>query len=189
MNNFFKLINIYIKRHSLLRFLQIRECLDLKLKGNSIEFGAIENSEKTFSNFFKGKSKFKYSNLKKNKFNSIPLDLTKKLNISGNKFNNVVLFNVLEHLPFYDKTFSEIHRISKKDALFIGSTPFLYQVHGAPKDYFRFTKEFFEFNLKKNKFKLIKIKCLGFGPFVACYSLLNAYLKYLPIILDQIFYS
>ena len=57
-------------------------------------------------------------------------------------------------------------------------------MHGAPNDYFRFTKNFFEEKLKKNKFKEIKIKNLGFGPSVASYSLLHSYLKYLPIFSD-----
>jgi len=186
MDNFLKLTKIYIKRHSLLRFFQIKECLNVKLKGNSIEFGAINNEEKIFSNFFKGNSKFKYSNLKKNKLSNVSHDLTKKINISNSKFENVLLFNVLEHLPLYNNVFSEIYRITKKGGYFIGSTPFIYQVHGAPKDYFRFTKEFFEYNLKKNKFRKIEVKNLGFGPFVACYSILNSYLKYLPIVSDLI---
>ena len=174
-----------MKRHSLLRILQIRECLNIYLKGISIEFGAVKNRDKTFSNFFDGKSKFKYSNIKKSKnSNIIPLDLTKKLKVKSNKFDNVLLFNVLEHLNDHNKTFSEIFRILKKNGLLIGSTPFLYQVHGAPNDYFRFTKNFFEKKLKKNKFKEIKIKNLGFGPSVASYSLLHSYLKYLPIFSD-----
>ena len=186
MNYFsLKLLKIYLKRHSLLRILQIKECLNIYLKGISIEFGAVKNRDKTFSNFFDGKSKFRYSNIKKFKnSNIISLDLTKKLKVKSNKFDNVLLFNVLEHLNDHNKTFSEIFRILKKNGLLIGSTPFLYQVHGVPNDYFRFTKNFFEEKLKKNKFKEIKIKNLGFGPSVASYSLLHSYLKYLPIFSD-----
>ena len=186
MNYFsLKLLKIYLKRHSLLRILQIKECLNIYLKGISIEFGAVKNRDKTFSNFFDGKSKFRYSNIKKFKnSNIIPLDLTKKLKVKSNKFDNVLLFNVVEHLNDHNKTFSEIFRILKKNGLLIGSTPFLYQVHGVPYDYFRFTKNFFEEKLKKNKFKEIKIKNLGLGPSVASYSLLHSYLKYLPIFSD-----
>ena len=179
-----KLLKIYLKRHTLLRILQVRECINIKLGGDTLEFGAIDDKEKTFSNFFIGKSKFKYSSLSKKKINTIILDLTKNLTVRNNKFNNVLLFNVLEHLPDYRKAFAEIYRILKKDGLLIGSTPFLYQVHGAPNDYFRFTKSFFEFNLKKNNFKKITVKNLGYGPFVASYSLLASYLKFLPIVSD-----
>tara|TARA_B100001123_G_C14399134_1_gene666052 strand:- start:264 stop:491 length:228 start_codon:yes stop_codon:yes gene_type:complete len=34
--------------------------------------------------------------------------------------------------------------------------------------------------LKNNKFKQVKVIPLGFGPFTASYSLIHAYIKYLP---------
>ena len=70
----------------------------------------------------------------------------------------------------------------KKNSYFIGSVPFLYQIHGAPKDYFRFTPQFFDFYFKKNNFKIIKIKSLGFGPFIACYSLIYPYISLIPFL-------
>ena len=131
----------------------------------------------------KGKSKFYYSNKFSNKKLKIfYFDLTKKLIIPSKKYNNVLFFNVLEHLPEYKLAFSEIFRIIKKGGSFIGSVPFIYQIHAAPNDYFRFTKQFFELNLKKYKFKQIKVKALGFGPVIACYSLLWPYLKFLPLL-------
>ena len=41
-------------------------------------------------------------------------DLTKKLKIKSNKYNNILLFNVLEHLPEYRIALSQINRILKK---------------------------------------------------------------------------
>ena len=167
-NNYLKFLKLILKKNSLLRALQIYECLNISLYGTSIEFGATDNQDKTFSNFVKGKSKFHYSNKISNKklkiFNS---DLTKKLSIPSKKYNNVLFFNILEHLPEYKLAFSEIFRIVKRGGLFIGSVPFIYQIHAAPNDYFRFSKQFFELNLKKYKFKKVKVKALGFGPFTA----------------------
>ena len=180
-NNYLKLLKLILKKNSLLRVLQIYECLNIVLYGTSIEFGATDNKDKTFSNFVKGKSKFHYSNKKSNKkLKVFYSDLTKKLSISSKKYDNVLFFNILEHLPEYKLAFSEIYRIMKKGGFFIGSVPFIYQIHAAPKDYFRFSKQFFELNLKKYKFKKVKVKSLGFGPFTASYSLLFPYLKYLP---------
>jgi SAM-dependent methyltransferase len=161
--------------------LQIYECLNIDLQGISLEFGATSNRDKTFSNFVKGKSKFHYSNKTGNKKMDIFYsDITKKLKILTKKYNNILLFNVLEHLPEYKFAFLVIYKILKKKGSLIGSTPFIYQIHAAPKDYFRFSKQFFELNLKKYKFKKVRVKSLGFGPFTASYSLLFPYLKYLP---------
>ena len=180
--NLINSLKLLITKNTLLRDLQINECTKFKVNGLSLEFGAIDRKNKTFSNFIRGQSKFEYSNIKPNKkLNIFYSDLTKKLKIKSNKYNNVLLFNVLEHLPEYRIALSQINRILKKKGKIIGSTPFIYQIHGAPKDYFRFTKEFFEFELKKQKFNNIKVQYLGNGPFTACYSLIYPYLRFLPI--------
>ena len=182
-NNYLKFLKLILKKNTLLRVLQIYECLNIVLYGTSIEFGVTNNKDKTFSNFVKGKSKFHYSNkISNKKLKVFYSDLTEKLSISSKKYNNVLFFNILEHLPEYKLAFSEIYRIIKKGGFFIGSVPFIYQIHAAPNDYFRFSKQFFELNLKKNKFKRVKIKALGFGPFTASCSLLYPYLKYLPLL-------
>jgi len=181
--NYLKFFKLVLRKNSLLRALQIYECLNIRLHGVSLEFGAINNRNKTFSNFMMGTSRFHYSNKNNNKKMSIFYsDLTKKTTIPTKKYNNVLLFNVLEHLPEYKLVFSEIYRILKKKGNFIGSVPFIYQIHDAPKDYFRFSKQFFELNLKKYGFKKIKIKPLGFGPFIASYSLVYSYLKFIPVL-------
>jgi len=180
--NLFKFFYLIFIRESLLRTFQKIKCSNLVLHGLSLEFGAIDRKNKTFSNLIRGQSKFEYSNIKPNKkLNIFYSDLTKKLKIKSNKYNNILLFNVLEHLPEYKIALSQINRILKKKGKIIGSTPFIYQIHGAPKDYFRFTKEFFEFELKKQKFNNIKVQYLGNGPFTACYSLIYPYIRFLPI--------
>ena len=105
--NFF--IKLLLKNQSLLRTFQIMECLDLRLKNKSIEFGAQLNYKKNFSYFTKGNSDFDYSNLFNNKKMDIFFsDLTKNLKIKSNKYENVLLFNVLEHLTDYQKPFLKL---------------------------------------------------------------------------------
>ena len=101
-NNYLKFLKLILKKNTLLRVLQIYECLNIVLYGTSIEFGAIDNKDKTFSNFAKGKSIFHYSNkISNQKLKVFCSDLTKKLSIPSKKYNNVLFFNILEHLPKY----------------------------------------------------------------------------------------
>ena len=183
MKNFFTICFLLFKNYSLLRIYQIIESKKQILNGLSLEFGASENITKNFSNFIQGSSKFEYSNLANfgNK-KIIPLNLKKKLKMKSNKYNNILIFNVLEHIDDHSVSLKEIKRIMKTNGTLVGSTPFLYQVHGAPKDYFRFTKDFFSEKLKENGFKKIKVKCMGCGPFIACFSIIYSYIKYLPLI-------
>ena len=79
-NNYSKFLKLILKKNSLLRVLQIYECLNIVLYGTSIEFGVTDNKDKTFSNFVKGKSKFHYSNrISNKKLKIFYSDLTKKL--------------------------------------------------------------------------------------------------------------
>ena len=186
LKKFLNIITSNFRGYSLLRAYQIYECKNIKLKGNSIEFGAYKNKTKNFNNFFIGNSHFKLSNIyKHNDINYIKLDLTKNLKLKKNIFDNVIIFNVLEHLPNTENAFHQINNILKKNGMLVGSTPFIYQVHGAPNDYFRFTKDFFYENLKK-KFVKINVKPLGYGPFIASFSLINPYLKFFPILKELI---
>ena len=97
-NNYLKFLKLILKKNTLLRVLQIYECFNIGLYGTSIEFGAIDNQNKTFSNFVKGKSKFHYSNkISNKKLKVFYSDLTKKLNIPSKKYNNVLFFNVYSY--------------------------------------------------------------------------------------------
>ena len=78
------------KGYSLLRAYQINECKGIKLKGNSIEFGAYRDRKRNFNNFFKGISDCKLSNIyNHNHANYIKLDLTKKFKLKKNNFDNI----------------------------------------------------------------------------------------------------
>jgi len=183
MKKIFLITILLFKNYSLLRIFQIIETKKLSLKGKSLEFGASENYKKNFSHFLKSKNKFDYSNIdNNNNDNIIPMDLRKKLKFKSNIYSNILIYNVLEHIDDHSTTIGEIKRILNKGGNLFGSTPFLYQVHGAPKDYFRFTKDFFLEKLKNSGFNRIEIKCLGYGPFVACFSIIQSYTKYLPLL-------
>jgi len=190
LKKFLNIISLSFKGYSLLRTYQLWECRNIKLNGNSLEFGSYKNKKRNFCTYFKGNSKFNFSNTYNNKDKDyIKLDLTKKLKLKNHKFDNVIIFNVLEHIPNPNFALVEINKILNKNGNLIGSTPFIYQVHGAPNDYFRFTKDFFYKNLAKKKFKNIDVKALGYGPFVASYTLIHSYLKFFPIIREILLVS
>ena len=146
------------KNYSLLRIFQIIETKKLSLKGKSLEFGASENYKKNFSHFLKSKNKFDYSNIDNNNNNNIiiPMDLRKKLKFKSNIYSNILIYNVLEHVDDHSTTIDEIKRILNKGGNLFGS--------------------------KNSGFNRIEIKCLGYGPFVACFSIIQSYTKYLPLL-------
>ena len=56
-------------------------------------------------------------------------------------FDLVICTSVLEHLPNPQEVIHELHRILKYGGTLIGYTPFLYPIHSAPLDFWRFSPD------------------------------------------------
>ena len=178
MMNYFNLI---FSSKSILRVFQKETFKNFKINGDIIEFGASDEIDKNFCNINQKDCHITYSNIDSSNKKYLNIDLQKKINLEK-KYDYIIIFNVLEHLLDPNLAVRNLSTICKKDGKIIGSTPFLFRIHGAPKDYSRFTKDHLIELLKSNNFRDIKIIELGTGPFLACISLLRSYLKYLPII-------
>ena len=172
--------NLIFSNKSILRIFQIEIFKKFKIKGDIIEFGASEKINKNFCGPNLNNCKVTFSNIDPSNKEFLDIDLQKTISLNT-KFDYIVIFNVLEHLLDPNLALKNLSRICKKNGKIIGSTPFLFRVHGAPKDYSRYTKDYLIEILKSNNFKDIEIIELGTGPFLACVSLLRSYLKYLPI--------
>jgi len=173
--------NLLFSNNSILRCLQIDEFRKFSFRGDCIEFGANKKINRNFLQYNSKKYKITYSNLINKNNNFLSLNLEKKIK-HKKKYDNVVIFNVLEHLANLDTPIENIYNLLKKRGRVIGSTPFIYRIHGAPKDYSRYTKDYLKKILKEKKFKQIEIYEMGIGPFLASFSLLRGYLKFVPIV-------
>ena len=174
-------IKLLFSNNSILRVLQKNEFKKYKLSGKCLEFGANHKIRRNF--LYKDSKEYKvfYSNIDNKNKSFIKIDLIKKL-VHKKKYKNIIIFNVLEHLSEVNIALKNLNLLLDSKGKILGSTPFLYRVHGAPNDYNRFTKSYLQKILKEKKFTNIKINEIGLGPFLASFSLLRGFFKYLPII-------
>ena len=174
-------IKLLFSNNSILRVLQKNEFKKYKLSGRCLEFGANHKIQRNF--LYKDSKEYKvfYSNIDNKNKSFIKIDLIKKL-VHKKKYKNIIIFNVLEHLSEVNIALKNLNLLLDSKGKILGSTPFLYRVHGAPNDYNRFTRSYLQKILKEKKFTNIKINEIGLGPFLASFSLLRGFLKYLPII-------
>jgi len=183
-NYLYIMVNTF-KKKSLNRILQEIYAKDKLVGGYVIEFGAEAGSSKNFTNFIKPKNikKILYCDKFPKNNETIKEDLESKLNLESDSVDNIIIFNVLEHVFDNKNAFLEMNRCLKKNSgNIIGSTPFIHRVHGAPDDYSRYTKQYFEKILDKTNFKNIKVENLGFGTFTSSYVIIFDYLKLIPFL-------
>tara|TARA_B100001093_G_scaffold411121_1_gene400583 strand:- start:60 stop:716 length:657 start_codon:yes stop_codon:yes gene_type:complete len=177
-------------KKSLNRIFQELYSKEQNLEGKVLEFGATEGSSKNFTNFLNlnDTSQIIYADKITNNNKKVQYeDLEKKLSFQDASINNVVIFNVLEHVYDINNAIKEINRCLKPNGRLVGSTPFIYRVHNAPQDYNRYTPAFINEILNQNNFSEIKIKTFGYGPLIASYVLIFDYTKYIPLLNNILF--
>lgn len=99
------------------------------------------------------------------------------LPFDDNEFDALISTQVFEHTAKTMETVGEIRRVVRNGGLIFVSVPFVYPIHGAPYDYYRFTKygllEIFK------EFELIEIVPLN-GYINTQLRLVNIFLSYIP---------
>lgn len=77
-------------------------------------------------------------------------------NYLGGKVNLVCMFEVLEHIKNPSVAIKNIYNLIDKDSVVLVSTPFIFNIHDAPNDFYRFTK----YGLKEifKEFSKVEIK-------------------------------
>jgi len=108
----------------------------------------------------------------------IQVDLEKNINIKDSSFDNILLFNVLEHIQNYQNLIKEIYRILNNGGKLEIFVPFMYRFHKDPNDYFRPTHEYLQKIFINSGFKDIEINIIGPGPFAVISEILHQYFKF-----------
>jgi SAM-dependent methyltransferase len=81
----------------------------------------------------------------KNEYLDFECDLTQPLPFSAEIFDMIILSDVLEHIFEPKRLWTEMARVLAKAGKLVMNVPFLYCIHEAPYDYYRYT----EFALRK----------------------------------------
>jgi len=94
-----------------------------------------------------------------------------KIPVDNNRFDMIILAEVIEHLLNPEDVLKECNRVLKKGGKIIVSIPFLNALHADPYDFQRWTDVKIENVFNKSGFKDISIKPMG-GKIAVIYDLL-----------------
>ncbi|MBP6946044.1 MAG: methyltransferase domain-containing protein [Candidatus Pacebacteria bacterium] len=93
-------------------------------------------------------------------------------------FDGVLFINLLEHLYKYENAVREASRVLKSGGVVVGVVPFMFNVHGSPNDYFRYTRSTLERLFTENGFTHIEVRELGTGAFSVIYHCLLGFVRW-----------
>ena len=161
--------------------MQIIEIKKLKLEGSILDVGSKKSSSNV-TNYLNSKERIKYADKFSKDQDDIIMDLEKIYEPNDKTYNNVLLFNVLEHVFNFKNCLKNCHLILKKGGCFCGSTPFFFNIHGSPNDYFRYTEQGLLKILEETGFKNIKVKIICGGIFICFYSSISRISSKIPLL-------
>jgi SAM-dependent methyltransferase len=84
-------------------------------------------------------------------------DLAQPLPFPDEHADTIVAFQVLEHLPEPARFLAECNRVLREDGTLILVVPFMWHVHEAPHDFYRFTRYGLEYLLTKAGFAHVEV--------------------------------
>lgn len=99
----------------------------------------------------------------------------KNLPVKDNSQENILLIEVLEHIPDPLSVLKEAHRTLKSDGLILITVPFVWNLHDAPYDYYRYTPFAIRKLMDTSGFQIIELSSFGgwnssLGTMLALYS-------------------
>ncbi len=89
------------------------------------------------------------------------VNLNERIQIESEKFDSILLSDVLEHIAEPELLINELYRILKPSGKLVVMVPFLYRLHEEPHDYYRYTEYALKHLLEKAGFKIVKIESYG----------------------------
>jgi SAM-dependent methyltransferase len=101
-----------------------------------------------------------------NQYLDTTCSLNEPLPLRDNEFDTIILSEVLEHIAEPELLWGEMNRILKPGGKILLGVPFLYKIHEAPHDYFRYTEFALQNFASKNKMEVVDLVPYGGLPAV-----------------------
>jgi SAM-dependent methyltransferase len=90
-------------------------------------------------------------------------DLNAGIPLGSGLADTLILADVLEHIYRPQALLSDMHRVLRPGGVALLNTPFMYWVHEAPHDYFRYTPHALERMAREAGFEVLRLDAVGGG--------------------------
>ncbi len=164
------------KTKSFLRREEYKALAQVRIDGKILDVGGSKKSG--YHELIQGEHSFTVGNIDESYGIDIVFDAQKTWPFPNESFEGVLLINILEHLYDYKEALLESHRTLVKGGIVVAVVPFMFNVHGSPNDYFRYTRTTLEKVFGDAGFESVQVKELGTGAFSVIYHCLLGFIRW-----------
>lgn len=153
---------------SLLRIAQHEALSTVRLDGQVLDVGGSKKSD--YHRFLKGEHTVTFANIDLGAGADLQFDAERPWPVPSEAYDAVVMSNLLEHLYDHARAVAEAFRVLRPGGRLVVTVPFLFRIHAAPCDYFRYTHFALSRMLAEQGFEAVEVTPLGGGVFSALYQ-------------------
>jgi SAM-dependent methyltransferase len=168
-----------VRTYSILRSEQYKKLQTVAFTGTLLDLGGSNKSG--YHELLAGQTIIITGNIDPHYGCDMIFDVQEPFPFQDSSIDSVVSLNLFEHVYQFGNAFAETARVLKPGGTFVISTPFMFQIHGSPDDFYRYTKSFYKRILEENGFHVERIEELGFGLFSLVYQLCGARIRHAPL--------
>lgn len=165
-----------MKTKSFLRLEEYKHLARLSIDGHILDVGGSKKSG--YHELIGGTHTITTGNIDASYGTDLIFNAEERWPMNDDSFDGVLFVNLLEHLYRYDVALDEAARVLKQGGVVAGVVPFMFNVHGSPNDYFRYTKSALVRMFGDRGFTDIKIEELGTGAFSVIYHALLGFVRW-----------
>lgn len=165
-----------MKTLSLLRREEYKRLSKLSLNGAILDIGGSRKSG--YHELIQGNHTFVVGNIDAAYGADVIFDAEQAWPYADQHFEGVLFVNVLEHLYDHRFALAEAQRVLTPGGKIAGVVPFMFNVHGSPNDFFRYTRTSLERLLTDSGFTEVAVEELGTGAFSVIYHCLLGFVRW-----------
>ena len=142
VHKYFNILEItknLLSGRSLIRILFDNAIKDYSIHGEVLDLGSKSINSSYYKNInIEKNTNIVFTDIVPNE-KIVQMDVREGFPFEEDSFDYVISFHLFEHVFDYQKSAYEIYRVLKPGGKLIICVPFMYQYHGDPDDFFRFT--------------------------------------------------
>lgn len=146
------------------------------LSGKVLDIGGSKKSG--YQELIKGDHEYVVANIDASYGADVIFDAESPWPVEPGSFDAVLFINVLEHLFNYRAALSEAEKALVPEGTIVAVIPFMFNVHGSPNDYYRYTRSALERIFEEAGFNKVYIEELGTGAFSVIYHCLIGFARW-----------
>lgn len=151
-----------------MRIAEAKALEGLTIDGKILDVGGDPNSK--YHQLIGGNHQITFANISEHYKPDIIFDAQEPWPVAAGSYDAVLMFNFLEHTFEHRAVLAEAFKAVAPGGRLIGTVPFMFNVHGSPSDYFRYT----EFALRKlfelSGFEVYRLETMGTGAFYVAWA-------------------